>query len=166
MSVATRKLMFLAFALAVGLPLATGRDTRWLAPGLVLTLIGVVLLRGVVHFSRPRRRKAPDPGLAVVLETCHAGEAMAARAWLRLNAIHVETVRVADRESAGSPPTGLRRIMVPCEELADAMACLSAHGVEPAGGAHAPGSPSYRTTLRLVHSASALGSRRDKRDND
>jgi hypothetical protein len=167
MSIATRKLMFLALVLAAGAPLAMGHEGRWFALGFVIALIGALFVRsGALRFPKLRRNKGAGDDLTAVMETYDAAKAVAVRALLRLNAIPAETIRVASREGASSPPGGLRRIMVARQNLARAAACLTEHGFEPASSACTQRAPAHRWGLRLVHSASTGGRiRRENRDD-
>ncbi len=167
MSMAARKLVFIAFVLAVGLPLCLGNDARWLALGFVCSLVGTLAVGlGAVRVPRLWPRSRAERDTIVVLETYDLAEAMSARAWLRLGAIEAQTVTVAASGALSSPPGGLRRIMVARPDAARAIACLSEHGFE------LPNSPRAahnlpRLGLRLVHSASARGGfHRKKRDHD
>ncbi len=168
MSMASRKLTFIAFVLAVGLPLCIGHDARWFALGFVCSLLGALALGlGVVRLPRLRRDRAEDRDMVAVLETYDLAEAMAARAWLRLSGIEARTVSVAAREAASSPPGGLRRIMVARLNVARAAGCLADHGFELTSAVRAAQNPPPRWGLRLVHSGSARGDERGrKREHD
>jgi hypothetical protein len=168
MSVATRKLMFIVFVLAVGMPLSLGHDARWFALGLLLSLIGVLAWRSAaVRLPALRRNQTIGRDLVAVLETYDPAEAMAARAWLRLSGIEAQTLSVRSRGAASTPPGGLRRIMVARANVARAAACLNDHGFDLPAAVRGPGSAAQRWSLRLVHSAAARGGdRRKKRDHD
>jgi len=139
MSTASRKLVFIAFVMAVGLPLCIGHDARWFALGFVISLlVALALGLGAVRLPRLRRATAQEHDLVTVLETYDLAEAMAARAWLRLSGIDARPVTVAANGAVSSPPGGLRRIMVERLNLARGAGCLADHGfeaIEPAAGA-------------------------------
>lgn len=168
MSIAARKLTFLAFVLAVGLPLCLGPDARCFALGFVFSLIGTLAIGlGMVRLPRLRRGKAVDRDMVAVLETYDLAEAMSARAWLRLSGIESQVVSVPARGAASSPPGGLRRIMVSRLNLARAAACLADHGFELPVAVRSAQSLPPRWGLRLVHSGSGRGrDRGKKRDHD
>jgi hypothetical protein len=156
MSAATRKLVFLIFVLAVGLPLSIGHDARWFALGFVCSLIGACAIgSGMVRFPRLRRRGKPDGEMVTLLETYDLAEAMAARAWLRLSGIEAQSVSINTSGAASSPPGGLRRIMVARPNLARAAGCLADHGFELPHWVRGSLNPPPRWGLRLVHSGTA-----------
>jgi hypothetical protein len=168
MNTATRKLTFISFVLAVGLPLCLGHDARWFALGFVLSLIGTLAVGlGMVRLPQLRRGKAADRDMVAVLETYDLAEAMSARAWLRLSGIESQIVSVPAGDAASSPPGGLRRIMVSWLNLARAAGCLADHGFDLPIAVRAGQNPPPRWGLRLVHSGSRRGGDRPKkRDND
>jgi|SRR5579875_2284237 hypothetical protein len=164
MSLAARKLTFIAFVLAVGLPLCVGQDARFFALGFTCSLIGALALGlGAVRLPPLRRARALDCDLVKVLETYDLAEATSARAWLRLSGIESRTVAVPVAGVTSSPPGGLRRIMVARLDLARAARCLADHGFDLAGAERGASSRSPRAALRLVHSASAVGAQRGKK---
>jgi hypothetical protein len=164
MSVAARKLMFIAFVLAVGLPLSIGHEARWFALGFVLSMLGVsVLGLGWIKLPKLRRIRRAERDMVAVLETYDLAEAMSARAWLRLSGIDAATVTVAANGAASSPPGGLRRIMVPCLDVARAAGCLADHGFDLPGALRGAHNQPSRWGLRLVHRGSARPVERGKR---
>ncbi len=164
---ATRKLMFIAFVVAVGLPLCMGHDARWLALGLTISMIGALALGfGAIKLPAIRGNKRIGRDLVALLETYDPAEAMAARAWLRLSGIEAQTVTVPTRGAASSPPNGLRRVMVARFNVARAAGCLADHGFELPKTMHQKDSTPPRWGLRLVHNASARGDRSKERDHD
>lgn len=168
MSIAARKLTFIAFVLAVGLPLCMGHDARFFALGFMCSLIGALAFGlGAVRLPRLRRGRAANKDLVTVLETYDMAEAMSARAWLRLVGIESHTVAVPADGAASSPPGGLRRIMVARLDVARAAGCLADHGFDLPGAAHGAPSRPPRSGLRLVHSGSGRGGERsNKRNHD
>jgi hypothetical protein len=168
MSLAARKLTFIAFVLAVGLPLCMGPGARWFTLGFVSSLIGVLGLGlGGIRMPRLLRRKSLERDLVAVLETYDLAEATAARAWLRLGGIEAQTVAVPAHDAASSPPGGMRRLMVSRVNAARAAACLVEHGFDLPSTTRAGQNPSARWPLRLVHSGSARGGEPGKkRDHD
>ncbi|HKD68305.1 MAG TPA: hypothetical protein VKB84_15775 [Candidatus Binataceae bacterium] len=168
MSVATRKLVFIALVVAVGLPLCMGHDARWFALGLVSSLIVALALgSGTIRLPGIRRRKRVDQDLVTVLETYDLAEAVSARAWLRLSGIEAVTLAVQAKGAVSSPPGGLRRIMVARLDVARAAGCLTEHGFDLAGCVRGAHNQPPRWGLHLVHSGSARGANRGKkRDHD
>jgi hypothetical protein len=167
MSAATRKLVFVIFVLAVGLPLCIGHDARWFALGFVLSLAGAsAIASGMVPMPRLRRRHKADRDLIAVLETYDLAEAMAARAWLRLSGIEAQTISDAGR-ACSSPPGGLRRIMVARRDVARAARCLADHGFELPNAVRGTINLAPRWGLRLVHSGTGRNRGRGKQpDHD
>jgi hypothetical protein len=148
LSTAARKLVFITFVMAIGMPMTAGHDARWFALGLILSLAGAIAFgTGAVKLPTLRRGKVVARDLVCVLETYDPAEAMAARAWLRLSGIDAHCVPVASRSADSSPPGGLWRAMVLRANVAKAAGCLAEHGFEPAAGA--PGQPA-RWNLRLI----------------
>jgi hypothetical protein len=173
MSTATRKLMFIAFVVAVGLPLSMGHDARWFALGFTVALIGALAFGlGAIRLPPIRGRKRPGRDWVALLETHDPAETMAARAWLRLSGMEAQTVTVPTTGDAGSPSTasrskGLRRVMVARPNVARAAACLSDHGFELSKAVYPNDSTIPRWGLRLVHNkTSARGDRSKERDRD
>ena len=164
---ATRKLMFIAFVMAVGLPLCMGHDARWLALGFTISMIAALALGlGAIKLPRIRGSKRVKGDLVTLLETYDPAEAMAARAWLRLSGIEAQTITVPARGAGGSPRNGLRRVMVPRLNVARAAGCLADHGFELPKTMLQKDSTPPRWGLRLVHNASAHGDRSKERDHD
>jgi hypothetical protein len=162
-SIAARKLMFIVFVMAIGLPLSLGHDARWFGLGLTISLVAALALRSGAVRLPARRNQTAARDQVTVLETYDLAEAMAARAWLRLRGIDAQTVCAPSRGASSSPPGGLRRITVARVNVARAAGCLADHGFDLPTGVRPPGLSGQRWSLRLVHSAA---DRRNKRDHD
>jgi hypothetical protein len=167
-SIAARKLMFIVLVIVVGMPLSMGHNARWFGLGLIISLLAVLALRSAaVRSPAMRRTRAASRDPVTVMETYDLAEAMAARAWLRLSGIDAQTTCAPGRGTSGSPPGGLRRIVVARVNVARAAGCLADHGFDLTTGVRPQAPAAPRWNLRLVHSASTRGADRGhKRNHD
>lgn len=164
MSTATRKLMFIAFVVAVGLSFSMGHDARWFALGFTISVIGAMALSfGTIRLPATRGGKRISHDLVTVLETYDPAEAVAARAWLRLSGIEAQTFTIPSGDGTSS---ALRRIMVARLNLARAARCLGDHGFDTSTSVCRKNSTRPHNGLRLIHNASAHNSRSREPDHD